>query len=238
MVRFMAKRLLFLFFSLMNIAHAMQYTVKLGDTNVVILSEKRGRGKAFIHLHQNETTALAAARAVIKTQGGSLLTLIHPGARNIVFNLHNQRYEFDPNRIFTSAGIQKTLTEYSQYTPEAYVQVKKLANAIKQRLPQGKIIAVHNNESYSLHDYLPGHHLENDAHQLNVNQQHYYRNFYLVTKQTDYVRLKDLNFNSVWQAINATDDGSLSVFLAKSNYINVEAGYDQLAAQIEMLKYA
>jgi hypothetical protein len=40
------------------------------------------------------------------------------------------------------------------------------------------------------------------------------------------------------QAQHATDDGSLSVYLADLDYINVEAGYDQLAAQIKMLQLA
>ena len=34
------------------------------------------------------------------------------------------------------------------------------------------------------------------------------------------------------------DDGSLSVFLANRAYINVEAGYDELAMQIKMLRHA
>ena len=71
-----------------------------------------------------------------------------------------------------------------------------------------------------------------------MNRDSHYRNFYVVTKKNDYVRLKGLNFNSIWQALNATDDGSLSVYLAKRNYVNVEAGFDQLTAQIDMLKYA
>jgi len=65
-----------------------------------------------------------------------------------------------------------------------------------------------------------------------------YRNFYLVTKQQDYKRLSLYEFNSILQAGQATDDGSLSIYLANQNYINVEAGYDQLAAQIKMLNLA
>lgn len=212
--------------------------VKVGNTRVIIQQQKNGDGKAFVHLHQTEKTALKAARTVVKQEGGSLMTLIHSGGRNIVFNISKKRYEFDPNRIFTQAGIKKTLSEFSDYTPQAAFEVKKLADKIKSLLPEGKIIAVHNNETYSLRNYLPGHDLARDAHLLHINKHHFYRNFFLVTQQQDYVRLKRSNFNSVWQATNAMDDGSLSVFLAKRAYINVEAGYGELAMQIKMLRRA
>jgi hypothetical protein len=229
---------LLLFLLGLKSVYASSYPVKVGDTTVIIQQEKHGKGKSFVHLHQNETTALQAAKAVVRAQGGSILTLIHSGQRNISFYLHEHRYEFDPNRIFTDVGIKKTLTQFGGYSKEAHHEVKRLADKIKLLLPQGKIIAVHNNESYSLRDYLPGHELASDAQALNLNAHHHYRNFYLVTKQNDYQRLKKLNFNSILQAFSATDDGSLSVYLADSDYVNVEAGYDQLAAQIKMLKYA
>ena len=60
-------------------AEAAQYPVMLGGTTVIIKKERYGRGKNFVHLHQNETTALKAAKAVVKEHGGSLLTLVHPG---------------------------------------------------------------------------------------------------------------------------------------------------------------
>lgn len=229
---------IFLFFSFITITHAAQYSVKLGDTRVIIKQQHHGCGKAFVHLHQNETTALKAARAVVKAKGGSVLTLVHPGGRNIIFHLGHDRYEFDPNRIYTDRGIKKTLAEFGKYSPTAHREVRKLANRIKSLLPQGKIIAVHNNATYSLKNYFPGHALAYDARSLNVNKRHFYRNFYLVTKQRDYVRLRQLNFNSIWQADHAVDDGSLSVFFARNRYVNVEAGYDQLTAQIKMLRYA
>ncbi|MFO8548598.1 protein tyrosine phosphatase [Legionella pneumophila serogroup 1] len=216
---------------------AVNHRVMVGDEPVII-QQTKGQGKTFVHVHHNEQTALKAAKAVIRKEGGSLITLIHSGGRNIVFHLHNQRYEFDPNRIFTDKGIKKTLTQYNYYTPEAHQEVKKLADKIKALLPEGKVIAVHNNSSYSLKDYLPGHELAKDAKALYMNPDNYFRNFYLVTKLSDYLRLKMQGFNGVLQKPSATDDGSLSVYLAKRDYINVEAGYDQLAEQIKMLLHA
>ena len=230
--------ILFVLLSLFEAGSIRYDLVKVGDARVIIQQQKNGDGKAFVHLHQSEKTALKAARTVVTQEGGFLMTLIHSGDRNIVFNMHNKRYEFDPNRIFTQAGIKKTLMEFSDYTPQAASEVKKLADKIKALLPEGKIIAVHNNETYSLRNYFPGHDLANEVHLLHINKHQFYRNFFLVTQQKDYVRLKKSNFNSVWQAVNVVDDGSLSVFLAGRAYVNVEAGYDELAMQIKMLRRA
>lgn len=220
-----------------QLTYAMNHIVMVGDEKIEI-KHIMGRGKTFIHLHHNEQTALKAAQAVIQKEGGSLIALVHSGGRNIVFNLNNQRYEFDPNRIFTEQGIKKTLTQLSQYDPQAHREVKKLADKIKEILPKGKIVAVHNNSSYSLKDYLPGKLLEKDAQAIHLDPQNYYRNFYLVTRINDFLRLKSKGYNGILQKPSATDDGSLSIYLAKDNYINVEAGYDQLLEQIKMLQYA
>ena len=229
---------LLLFFIGLLSACTINHSVKVGDSTVVIQEQNYGKGKAFVHLHQNETTALQAAKTVIQHEGGRLLTLVHSGERNVVFHWHQTRYEFDPNRIFTDEGIKKTLSQFGPYSTGAHIEVNKLASKIKKLLPNGKIIAVHNNESYSLKNYLPGRPLAADARALNINAQHFYRNFYFLTQKNDYLRLKKLNFNSILQARHASDDGSLSVYLAQRGYINVEAGYDQLAAQIKMLQFA
>ncbi|MFA6302878.1 MAG: protein tyrosine phosphatase [Legionella sp.] len=223
---------------------AIDYKVRLGDTKVVIRStssphqNRRQQHTTYVHLHKNEQTALNAAKAVIKKQGGTLITLVHPGGRTIVFHLHRKRYEFDPNRIFTDTGIKNTLTQYRSYSPQAHREVKKLAVSIKHLLPKGKIIAVHNNSHYSLKDYMPGHQFAKNAKKLHKNPKKTYRNFYLVTKFSDFKRLKNSGFNGVLQKRSVKDDGSLSVLLADSTYINVEAGYDQLYEQIRMLQRA
>jgi hypothetical protein len=220
-----------------KLAYSMNHIVMVGDEKVEI-KHIQGRGKTYIHVHHNEQTALKAAQEVIKQEGGSLITLEHSGGRNIVFHLHDTRYEFDPNRIYTDVGIQKTLASLSQYSPEAHKEVRKLADKIKALLPKGKVVAVHNNSSYSLKDYLPGNPLEHDAQAIHMLPHNYYRNFYLVTKISDFLRIKSQGYNGVLQKKSATDDGSLSVYLAKRKYINVEAGYDQLIEQIKMLQHA
>ncbi len=212
--------------------------VRVGDTKVIIKQIQHGKGQSFVHVHHNETTALQAAQHVVETEGGSVMTLIHPGKRNIVFHLHHQRYEFDPNRMFTDVGIQKTLKTFGHYSSGAHAEVRKLVEKVKLLLPAGKIIAVHNNNDYSIKEYFPGKKLHGDAVALNLEHQRFYRNFYLVTRPSEFQRLKALRYNAILQAKTATDDGSLSVYLAHRDYVNVEAGYGQLHAQIDMLKWA
>lgn len=218
--------------------YAADCPIKLGNETVVIHTIKQGEGKVFVHLHQNERTALKAAKAVVAKDNGLVITLQHTGQRNIVFHLAGSRYEFDPNRIFTDTGIKKSLSRFGPYSKAAHKEVRQLADKLKQIIPPGKVIAVHNNRSYSLKDYLPGHSLSFDADAINYHNKHQFRNFFLVTQQKDYQRLKQLKFNSILQSKHAENDGSLSVFLANRDYINVEAGYDQLAAQIKMLQTA
>lgn len=223
---------------MMNVVCANEYPVHLGNKCVVIQKLENGPGKSFIHLHHNETTALRAAKHIVETEGGTVLTLIHSGKRNIVFYLNHDRYEFDPNRMFTDIGIKQSLRTFGHYSLAAHTEVKRLADRLKSLLPKGKIIAVHNNNDYSIKEYFPGKSLHRDAQALHLDAQRYYRNFYLVTRPDDFHRLKELRYNTVLQAQSATDDGSLSVYLASRDYVNVEAGYRQLQAQIDMLKWA
>ena len=219
--------------------YADDYVVHLGDETVVVNVMGHGLNKVFVHVHQNETTALKAAKSILKEQQGRVITLRHHGKRNIRFTLNHKQYEFDPNRIFTDRGIQKTLSQFGAYDYHAHQEVLKLANQIKKLLPRdAKVIAIHNNQYYSFKDYLPGHHLARDAACIHHIDKSHDRNFFLVTQRDDYERLKAFTFNSILQTQNVTDDGSLSVYLSNQNYINVEAGYDALKAQIQMLKMA
>ncbi len=46
------------------------FPILVGDKRVFIQVESIGTGKTLFHLHQNEQTALKAARIVIRQQGG------------------------------------------------------------------------------------------------------------------------------------------------------------------------
>ena len=234
------RKIIGLLMLLCNPLLAKTYTVVLGDTPVKIIQEtmKKKNAKTMVHLHENETTALAATRKYIRKEGGTLVTLQHGGTRNIVFHLNKVRYEVDPNRIFTDHGIESTLKQFGTSSKAAHQKVKALANKIVALIPPGKVIAVHNNRDYSLKEYFPNHPMHNDAKAVHYLAHSNFRNFYFVTDATEYRRLKKLKFNVALQALSAHDDGSLSYYLSERNYINIEAGYGELKEQLGMLYHA
>jgi len=226
-------------YCLVNLPNTDIYTVKLGDTPVKIVRKTNSVGKTLVHLHENETTALKAADLYVDLEGGTLISLKHSGKRNIVFHLKKVKYEFDPNRMFTDSGIKKSLTQFGHYSIAAHCQVNQLANLVKRLLPAaGKIIAVHNNKSYSMKDYLPTHSLAGDAKKLHHQARSSYRNFYFVTLNKEFARLSFNQFNVALQSRIAQNDGSLSYYLANRNYINIETSYGQLSTQLKMLYHA
>lgn len=229
--------LVFIAMFINGLMHTEVHTVKLGDTPVKIVKQN-GKGKTFVHLHENETTALTAAQYYVNKEGGTLIHLNHSGRRNIIFHLHKVKYEFDPNRIFTDQGIKKTLQQYGRYSEAAHHEVHRFAVAIKHLIPKGKVIAVHNNRDYSIREYFPEHPLAADAKAINYHPSSNYRNFYFVTQPKEFERLKKLKFNVALQSSHAQDDGSLSYFLGAKNYINIESAYGQLSAQLKMLYHA
>jgi hypothetical protein len=218
--------------------HASTTSIPLGNKVVKVVREDYGPGKVFVHVHANETTALKAARKVARLQGGQVITLVHEKNRDIEFDYRGRHYAFDPNRIYTHRGVVRTLQQHDCYHPQVVPLIENFAKKFLATIPKGKVIAVHNNQEYSLRDYLPHHELARDAKNLYYRPQIYYRNFFLVTRTDDFNYYRSMGFNVVQQAGNAFDDGSLSIALKRYQYINVEAGYDQLHHQMQMLKRA
>ena len=119
-------RFMVVLFLLLSSACATRHALRVGDTRVIIEKTQHGVGKNFIHVHQNETTALRAAKAVVAQEGGSVMTLVHSGGRNIVFHLDKKRYEFDPNRIYTDEGIKKHLPNSEPIHDERMPKFRRL----------------------------------------------------------------------------------------------------------------
>ncbi len=212
--------------------------IKLGNTSVTIDWHDNGT-PIFVHLHESETTAWQAIRKYTSQHGGSYLHLHQSGRRNICFKQQRQRYCFDPNRIFTDKGIKATLSTNSRhYHPEAHKEVKKLSNHIKQIIADRPVIAVHNNRGYSMRDYMTAHSLSSEAQELHWHDMRQFRDFLLITQPHLWPMVKQAPHNAVLQSKNSTDDGSLSIWMAKHAYINCEAGYGHLNQQINQLSLA
>ena len=216
-------------------AAALNYPVQIGNKTVHIKVWPAKSDKVVVHLHENEITALKAAQKITRKHPATVISLAHGGGRDIVFYLNHQRFECDPNRIFSDRGIKNTLVQHGHYSKAAHRAVKRLAVEILKHIPNGRIIAVHNNQYYSMKDYFPRHPLASEALAIAYAKKEAYRNFYLVTQVSDFKRLKALGENVVLQSEKAQDDGSLSTYFHQSSYVNVEAGLGQYSAQLHML---
>jgi hypothetical protein len=196
----------------------------------------------MFNMHDDENTAVEAAKNIVKINGGTLVELKHTGERLISFHLNGTPYRFDPNRIFTPAGVTKTLLQYSQTSPEAEAEVSKFAQDLVSRFVTGMdvVVALHNNSNggYSVASYMKGGEFEKDGAQVFMNPQRDLDDFFYVTEEKYFNALKAKGYNVVLQNNRSvTDDGSLSVYCGrqKITYINVEAEQGHQVEQEKML---
>jgi hypothetical protein len=106
------------------------FRYKLGDKTVkIVISKTSKRPSKFVYfnIHDNENTAVEAAKEIIEKYGGTLIELRNNGKRLINFSLKDEQFTFDPNRIFTKVGIRKTLKNNGGYTIEAERETNKFA---------------------------------------------------------------------------------------------------------------
>lgn len=222
------------------------YQFKLGSTIVLVKTFQYGPKKdnVFIHLHDDETTAVETAKMVLEEQGGLLIKIENNNERLISFELNKRKYKFDPNRIFTSAGVFATLKKFNRsFTNSSVRQVQKFGSFVLNKVPKNTstVIAVHNNDEgrLSIYSYARGGDYEKDAAKVNVSGEHDPDNFFLTTDRSIYKKLSDKKYNIVLQNNKkAKDDGSLSIYYGRKNksYVNVEAENGMIDEQNEMVR--
>jgi hypothetical protein len=220
--------------------------VQLGDTPVRLVEFSREpRAPTYVSLHENEQTSVKAAQQIIERRGGRLIELQAQRRRLVRFALGDTQYTFDPNRIFTGAGVAKTLRRYGPYSTRAHAAVEGLATAVLGRIgvtpapARPLVVAVHNNTpgGLSVHSYRRGGAFEADAAEVSASAGRDPDDFFLVTERVLFEPLHALSFNVVLQRPSPTDDGSLSVYCqGRVPYVNVEARHDHLTQQVEMLE--
>src|SRR6187431_1953182 len=99
-------------------------------------------GIQFLHVHENEKTAVEATRATLGGAGhGCFVTWRSQDDRYVSFDINGQHFKIDPNRIYSSRGLEVTLKKNGAYTKEAFDKAKKL------------LVAVHNNTEGDLTAY-------------------------------------------------------------------------------------
>lgn len=225
---------------------------QIGETTVHAQARQFGTGKlTMVNLHDDEQVSVDAGCAVLEKHGGRLVELTHTGKRRVVFTLNAKSYSFDPNRIFSKAGVRKTVRLEGEGTgastpEEAFVAVDRFSDQFIKHFKLNKersLIALHNNGEggLTIHTYEPGGDWADDTDELYVAKDADPDNFYFVTDKRIFENLKKQNFNVILQDNSIRrDDGSLSVFSGRRGirYINVEAEPNHLAEQIRMTEIA
>lgn len=178
---------------------------------------------------------------MLEQKGGILIKLDNNRQRVIRFRLRGKNYAFDPNRIFSRAGIEQTLRENSTVDLYAIEEIEKFATRLLNLIPNDAtcVVALHNNteEAYSVKSYLPGNDREKDAREVYANDRQDVDDIILTTDSILFKKMADQGFNSIWQHNErAKKDGSMSVFYGEKNkrYINIETQHGRLAQYIEM----
>jgi hypothetical protein len=237
---------LFVIFSLHGISQNTTDSVAIGATMVRFQQHCASKqpGISWVHVHENETTAVITANQIIDSLGkGCFVTWQHSGNRYVTYTLNGQNYKFDPNRIYTFKGLEATLKVNGAFAPEGYQAAQQLASLfISKYVDSNKlIVALHNNsDSGGLHikSYLPGGEYGNDAAQVNVNVAEDIDDFFYTTDQRIFDYLKNKGFNILLQNnATVTDDGSLSVYCGYKGmvYLNIEAQLGHIEQQKRMM---
>jgi muramoyltetrapeptide carboxypeptidase len=220
-------------------------SIALGTEKVDVATQQFGDARLLLcNLHDNENTSVTAAAQVLPTRAGRLVELRHRGTRNIVFHVGSERFECDPNRIFTASGIRRTLENLSRWDASSQHAVEIFSAKLLQVYSLDTVravVALHNNteDSYSAKSYVEGQELTNDAAEVHLEDGKDTDDFFFVTEKTFFHALQAKQFNVVLQDnLAVTDDGSLSVYCGQQDitYINIEAQHGHLKEQKAMIR--
>ncbi len=217
---------------------------KLGERVIQVKTFQYGDAKdvVYVNLHDDEMTAINGTKKLLEKKGGLLIKIENYRTRNIKFKLDGKYYTIDPNRMFSRAGIARSLLIFGRTNPKAIDEIEKFANYILQLIPPNPswIVALHNNTNgrYSINSYIPGGDKQKDAKGVNVNNDLDADDFFLTTDSVLFDRLASQKYNAIWQDnVNAKKDGSLSIYCGERNiqYINCETEHGRQPQYDEMI---
>jgi hypothetical protein len=194
----------------------------------------------LLSLHHSEYTASQAARQYVQKNGGRFIELDNGFQHHIDFTLFNREIRIDPDRIFTPMGRWADLAADKKTDHIISNQIAGLAAFILEEIPHEKaIVSVHNNSEgdHMLTHYKKGQALAREARLVHTNPERNENDFIVTTDKKVYEQLKKKNFNVVLQTYKVRDDGSLSVYCARTRrvYIGVETQLGHFREQEEMI---
>jgi hypothetical protein len=217
---------------------------QLGDKNISFKVIQYGESVSTccINVHDNEATAVKAARDILEREGGLLIKIDNNAQRLVSFPFKGVVYSFDPNRIFSASGIKLTLTAKGKINPLAITEVEKFAAHLLQLIPDTTscIVALHNNTDgdYSVKSYQTGGKRQSDAKQVYAADWQDADDIALTTDENLFSKMSALGYNSILQDnVKVDKDGSLSVYYGELNkrYINIETQFGKTVQYKEML---
>jgi hypothetical protein len=222
-------------------------TLYCGQTRIIFSLRCQGVPDSILllHVHEDETTAVQAANRLLdSTRQGCFVTWKSQQQRYISFQQAGRQYRFDPNRIFSDAGIKRTLEWDENSSYPAFEAVKRIADSFLMRYIAGRklLIALHNNTdkgSLSAASYRRGAVYEKDAKLVYLNPAQDVDDFFYTTGLSFFNYFKRQGYNAILQDNDSVmDDGSLSVYCGQRHipYINIETQHGHLQQQIKMLQ--
>ncbi len=229
-------------------AETRSLTYLLAERPVTVREENYGATKdwVFVHLHGSEQTSLKAAQKVLPYTGGHLIKIENRTERNLPVILNNNKWQIDPNRIFSDTGIIMNLKELNKHkaSPGVVNKINQFGEQVASLLPENSncIIALHNNtdKHFSIKDYLPGGKRVRDAKKVFFNEEEDPDDIVLTTDSLIYEHMANACYNTILQdAVNVKKDGSLSVYAALrgKRYVNIETEHGREAQYVKMLEH-
>lgn len=219
---------------------------KIGDNKTIPikLAQYGPANDVFcFNMHDNEFTSVNAARSVLELKGGTLLRIENSAQRVIRFRLRGVPYAFDPNRIFSRAGIEQSLQENGRTSPQAIAEVEKFGQRLLELIPDSIscLIALHNNTegAYSVKSYVAGGDRQKDARDVHAAAGQDPDDIFFTTDRDIFDNMATAGYNCILQDNDkAKQDGSLSVYYGTKNrrYVNIETQHGRVGQYQQMLE--
>lgn len=194
--------------------------------------------RRYLFIHGDETTAREVLLDHMTRHKGTAFLVENAGRM-----IQASGLTFDPNRMFTQAGLERNLKRLNPNATEAdRAKIHQLVGKDREKLlaeitpPNGGLLTVlHNNSrGYSMRDELK---ISNDAWQPHPNSP---TEFMLFSNADDFRIAKQSSFNAVLQNEPIGDeDGSLSRLAAfrKIRYVNIDVALGHDKVQREMMDW-
>ncbi|PKL13970.1 MAG: hypothetical protein CVV50_02910 [Spirochaetae bacterium HGW-Spirochaetae-6] len=216
---------------------------------------KSNEGVNWLVIHHNEYEAQKVMEWALENIGGTGYNFINrrrPRQRTLREGRGKLSYLFDPNRIFSREGILKNLRHYNgiflhsrryrTYEKRVISHIfENYAAKIRSLLPLDKkkyLIALHNTMNKSKFSLL--NYRKKFGYTIYQNPDLHPKNFALVIRYEDFVKLKEAKINVVWQkeTKKIQDDGSLAHYCKKNGYryINVEGRFGDMEEHKKMVQ--